>query len=94
MSLKTIVIGTYDSSIEQFITDGVSGLLSKPDSSRDLLSTIDRFMNMDEIQKQNMKNEAIKKLDSLNSDDYFDKLEIIYHNLVNSKALKNHLGKK
>ena len=93
MSLKTIVIGTYDSSIEQFITDGVSGLLSKPDSSRDLLSTIDRFMNMDEIQKQNMKNEAIKKLDSLNSDDYFDKLEIVYHHLVNCKALKNHLGK-
>ena len=93
MSLKTIVIGTYDSSIEQFITDGVSGLLSKPDSSRDLLTTIDRFMNMDEIQKQNMINEAIKKLDSLNSDDYFDKLEIVYHHLVNCKALKNHLGK-
>jgi glycosyltransferase involved in cell wall biosynthesis len=83
MALGKIVIGTNGSSIEQFITDGVNGFLTKIGSSQDLEECIEYVLNLGDEQKVVVSKNAIERIKLLDLDKYSKKMEHIYNQVLN-----------
>lgn len=65
MSLSKVVIGTDGASFEQLIEHQRSGLLCRIGDSEDLLRKMEMVVNMNDQEKQEMGNQAKKRIDRL-----------------------------
>jgi len=82
MSMGKIVIGTDGSSLEQFIRDGESGFLAEINDSKSLLEKINKAINLREEQKIKMSINAIRRIEKLNPEEYYKKLEKSYFQII------------
>lgn len=85
MSMGKIVIGTDGSSIEQFIEDKKSGFLSKINDSESLLKKINEALELNEEERVKISENAIKRIEKLNPERYYKKLENLYFHVIKSK---------
>lgn len=85
MSIGQIVIGTDGSSIEQFITHEESGFLCKIGDKKDLLKTINRVLLLKEVERKQISECAIKRIEELNPSDYIQKLMKLYKHVIEMK---------
>lgn len=90
MSVGQIVIGTDGSSLEQFIVHEKNGFLCEIGNEKELLKMIDKALTLDETERKTISCNAIKRIEKLNTDDYFRKLELMYKKvtkLVSKKGM-------
>lgn len=78
MSVGQIVIGTDGSSLEQFITHEENGFLCEIGNEKELLKMVEKVLELDEAERKTISCNAIKRIEKLNTDDYFRKLELMY----------------
>ena len=60
--LKQIVVGTYDTGIEQLIDNGINGFLVTPGNSKKLLEAVVKACNLNKAERQSMAVNSRKKL--------------------------------
>lgn len=79
MAMGKVVIGTDGSSLEQFIKDGENGFLAAIGDADSLYHCVERVLNMDEGQKAVVSENARKRIEKLNLEDYSAKMERLYN---------------
>ncbi len=93
MALGKIVIGTNGSSLEQFIEDGVNGLLADIGDVDSLYRCIVKVLNMDDEKKVSISKRAEKRIEELNLEHYSKRIEKIYEKIIGKykkdKYIKN-----
>lgn len=82
MSIGKIVIGTDGSSLEQFIKNGENGFLAEINNSQSLLEKIEEALNLEEEKKNKLSINAIKRIEKLNPEKYYKKLENLYFHVI------------
>lgn len=87
MYLKKIVVGTYKSSLDQYIDNGVTGLLAEAGNPKELLFAIEKYMGLSEEEKRMMEEAAHRRICNNSADVYFLKLERIYKKLLRKSKL-------
>lgn len=85
MALGKIVISSDKTSVEQLITDGTNGFLTKVDDGKGLLEKIDFVMNLSEHEKKIIGQQAKKRTESLTSEDVYEKMIKIYEDILKGK---------
>lgn len=73
--LHKIVIGSEESSLEQFITDGYNGFLIRNGSSDSLKNKIEYIFGLNEEEKMAICDRTQEKIKGLNPDKYFETVE-------------------
>lgn len=93
MSLGKIVIGTNGSSLEQFITDSYNGYLSQIGDSESLIEKIREVLKLEQEKKKEISENAKKRIDKLNINDYCEKMEKMYDTICRKSYFKRGMKK-
>lgn len=89
MSLKKIVIGTYNASFEQLIDDGINGYLCKTDTPRSYMGAIDKVMKLSQKEKDFMENMAFNRIKRLNPKNIYMQYMFLYKKVIKINTNKN-----
>ncbi|MDT8443886.1 MAG: glycosyltransferase family 4 protein [Desulfuromonadales bacterium] len=84
MACGKVVIGTRGASFEQLIVDGENGFLVDIDSSGQLLSAMEKLLNMDEKSRATMGSRAAATIQRLTPELICEQLEEFYRNCLRS----------
>lgn len=82
MALGKIVISSDKTSVEQLITDGHNGFLTKVDDGMELLQKIDYVMSLSEHEKQKIGQQAKKRTECLAPEHVYEKMIKIYEDVL------------
>ncbi len=82
LALGVPVIGTYDSSLDEIIVEGVTGFLAKNDDSKSLYEAIQRLLTLDELEQKNMKANINKAISSFVAEDRVGQLISFYEETI------------
>lgn len=82
MALEKIVISSDKTSVEQLVTDGYNGFLTKADDGKELLRKIDYVMNLSSQEKQKIGQQARKRTESLAPERVYEKMIKIYEGVL------------
>ncbi len=93
MSLKKIVIGTYNASFEQIIENGVSGYLCKMDVPKSYLNAIDKVMKLSQEEKVFMENMAFSRTKLLEPKRIYMQYMLLYKKVIRISNSSN-IGKR
>ncbi len=85
MALGKVVIGTRGSSFEEFIDDGISGILVEADNSAQLFRAMERVWNMSEEERINIGRVAQQRIASLSPEIACHKLEQYLQQFIRSR---------
>lgn len=83
MALGKIVISSDKTSVEQLITDGYNGFLTKVDDGKELLEKVDYVMNLPQYEKEKIGQLAKKRTESLSPENVYDVMMKIYEQTLN-----------
>jgi glycosyltransferase involved in cell wall biosynthesis len=75
MAFNRIVVGTYGTSFEQLIDDGISGFLCQPGSREGLNMCIDKVLCLTDTEKSTIGLQAAKRIERLHPD-------VVVHQLI------------
>jgi glycosyltransferase involved in cell wall biosynthesis len=84
MAHQRIVIGTYHTSFEQILEDGISGFLCEPGDAASLCQTIDKVLSLDGSQRMAIGARAALRLNHFAPEKMIPKLLSLYDNVVES----------
>lgn len=82
MALGKIVISTDKTSVEQLITDGYNGFLTRVDDGEELLRKIGYVMNLSEQEKQKIGQQAQRRTENLAPEYVYEKMIKIYEGVL------------
>ncbi len=82
MALGKIVIGTEGSSLEQFIKDKENGCLAEIGNAESLYDCVKYVLNMEDVQKEDISNQAMKRIKKLDLEQYSLKMELLYEKVI------------
>jgi len=85
MALGKVVIGTRGSSFEEFIDDGISGILVEADNSAELFQAMEGVWNMSEEERINIGRMAQQRIASLSPEITCHKLEEYLQQFIRSR---------
>lgn len=85
MALGKIVISSDKTSVEQLITDGYNGFLTKVDDGKELLDKVDYVMNLPQYEKEKIGQLAKKRTESLSPESVYGVMMKIYEQSMNGK---------
>ena len=85
MALGKVVIGTKGNSFDEFIEDGVSGILVESNNSIQLCRALERVWNMKEQERINIGKVAQQSIASLSPEIACRKLEEYFQQFVKSQ---------
>lgn len=88
MALGKIVISSDKTSVEQLITDGYNGFLTKVDDGKELLEKVDYVMNLSPYEKEKTGQLAKKRTENLSSESVYCVMVNIYEQTINGKENK------
>jgi len=86
MAFKRVVIGTYGTSFEQLLVDGVSGLLCERENPTDLLAAIERGMSLSAEQKASIGEKAYERIQQLTPEKVVNQLIAYYSGIISAKS--------
>lgn len=86
LSLDKIVIGTYNTSLEQMISDGENGFLSEPGNADSLLAAVKKVCALTEEEKKQMSKKNKKILNKFSVESAVTKLEKYYCWLIDKHS--------
>lgn len=78
MSMGKIVISSDKTSVEQLITDGYNGFLTKVDDGKELLEKIDYVMSLPRYEKEKIEQLAKRRTENLSPENVYHKMVKIY----------------
>lgn len=82
LSLKKIIIGTYNTSLEQLIEDGITGFLAKPGDADSLYRAVKRALILSEEEKRKMIDNTQKIAQLYSSELVVNKLVDYYRTMI------------
>jgi len=85
MALGKVVIGTRGASFEEFINDGISGILVEANNSSELFQAMERVWNMNEEERINIGKIAKQRIASLSPEITCHKLEQYFQQFIRSR---------
>lgn len=86
LSLHKIVIGSENSSLEQFITDGYNGFLIQNGSVDSLRNKIEYVLQLDEKKKEEICSRTQEKIEELNPQRYFKIVENLMKRVIGKET--------
>ncbi len=81
-ALGKIVIGTRDSSLDEMVSDGVTGFLAENGHSQSLREAIERVLNMSEEQRLEMEAAVLAHTRRIHQEDRIGILEKFYYDVI------------
>ena len=85
MALGRVVVATNGASYEEIIDDGVNGFLCKRDDDRDFLRVLNLILNMEDEEIKKIGNNAIYKVEVLDSIHIYREYYDYYMSIVNKR---------
>jgi glycosyltransferase involved in cell wall biosynthesis len=86
MAHQRIVIGTYHTSFEQILDDGISGFLCEPGDPADLSRVVDQVLSLDISQRMAIGARAALRLNDFAPEKTVTKLLSLYNDVINTHA--------
>lgn len=82
MALGKIVISSDKTSVDQLITDGYNGFLTKVDDEIGLLEKVDYVMNLSQDEREKIGQQAKKRTEELSPENVYRKMIEIYESVL------------
>lgn len=82
MALGKIVISSDKTSVEQLITDGFNGFLTKVDDGTELLEKVDYVMSLSQDEREKIGQQAKRRTENLSPENVYKRMIEIYENVV------------
>jgi len=86
MAHHRVVVGTYHTSFEQILEDGVSGFLCEPGDPVGLCKTVEKVLSFDSSQREAIGTRAARRLQDFAPEKILTKLVSLYENVIRSHA--------
>lgn len=85
MALGKVVISSDKTSVEQLITDGHNGFLTKVDDGKGLLEKVDYFMSLSQDEREKIEQQAKRRTENLSPENVYKRMMEIYENVLSGK---------
>lgn len=83
MALGKVVISSDKTSVEQLITDGFNGFLTKIDDGTELLVKVDYVMSLSQDEREKIGQQAKRRTENLSPENVYKRMIEIYENVLN-----------